>query len=69
MARRRAERRVEPDPVDIYDFVAKLAGARHNEWSRVLMDEESPDWEYLLGLHLQLCELDHLLYRLEDIPL
>ena len=62
-----ASRHVEP--IDIHGFVAKMAAAREREWSNVLTDEEGPDWEYLLGLHLQLCELEHLLYRLEDLPL
>ena len=58
-----------PDPIDLHDFIGRSVAAREREWANVLIDEEGPDWEYLLALHLQLCELEHLLYRLKEMPL
>jgi hypothetical protein len=44
--------------------------ARHVEWSLELFDSgKEIDWEYLLGLHLQMCELEHLRERIEELPL
>jgi hypothetical protein len=46
---------------DIYD-------SRQMDWSIELCgEEEEIDWSYLLGLHLQMCELEHLQRTLEEI--
>ncbi len=39
--------------------------ARQIEWSLAL-DAERVDWAYLLGLHLQMTEIEHLTESLED---
>jgi len=58
--------RITPEKIraalsDIYD-------SRQVEWSVELFgEEEEIDWSYLLGLHLQMCELEHLQKTLVEI--
>jgi hypothetical protein len=65
-ARSRKPSRITPEKIraslsDIYD-------SRQVEWSVQLCGEEDEiDWSYLLGLHLQMCELEHLQRTLTEI--
>jgi hypothetical protein len=65
-ARSSKQRRITPAKIraainDVYD-------SRQAEWSVELYGEdEEIDWSYLLGLHLQMCELEHLQRTLEEM--
>jgi hypothetical protein len=65
-ARSSKQRRITPAKIraainDVYD-------SRQMEWSVELYGEdEEIDWSYLLGLHLQMCELEHLQRTLEEM--
>jgi hypothetical protein len=72
-ARRRTTtktRKKKITPEEIRAFIEKMYDARTVEWSLELFDSGAEiDWEYLLGLHLQMCELEHLRERIEELPL
>jgi hypothetical protein len=65
-ARSSKQQRITPAKVraainDVYD-------SRQMEWSVELYGEdEEIDWSYLLGLHLQMCELEHLQRTLKEV--
>jgi hypothetical protein len=72
-ARRRSatigrKRKITPEQIRFY--IEDMYHARQSEWLVELFEPgDEIDWSYLLGLHLQLCELEHLRERMEEIPL
>ena len=62
------KRKITPEQIRFY--IEDMYQARQSEWHIELFDSgKEIDWSYLLGLHLQLCELEHLRERMEEIPL
>ena len=70
-SRRRAPARSPKSRVTPEKIRASLSYAydvRQSAWSVELRgEEEEIDWSYLLALHLQMCELEHLQRTLEEI--
>jgi hypothetical protein len=55
-------------PAKIRAAINEAYDSRQMEWSIELFGEdEEIDWSYLLGLHLQMCELEHLQRTLEEM--
>jgi len=67
--RHRTQRMQAPKPasVDTLRSYMKATSENHNEeWSAELMSQ-APYWEYLLGLHLRMIELDHLEEAVQEL--
>jgi hypothetical protein len=68
--RRPIGRRKKVTPDEIRAYIEEAYQARQTEWCIELIDRcNDVDWAALLGLHLQLVELEHLRERMEDLPL
>lgn len=68
--KRRLGRRKRVTPQEIRSYIEEQCDLRQTEWSIELFDKcNDIDWARLLGLHLQLVELEHLRERLEELPL
>ena len=64
----RSRKQQEITPEKIRAAIDNVYDSRQVEWSVELFgEEEEIDWSYLLGLHLQMCELEHLQRTLEEI--
>jgi hypothetical protein len=61
----RSKRKKLVTPAQIRTYIKDMYDARQGEWASSLLYDDI-DWSYLLGLHLQLRELEHLQRRLED---
>lgn len=68
--RRPLGRRKRATPEQIRAYIEDQYELRQTEWCVQLFDHcDGIDWAVLLGLHLQMVELEHLRERLEDLPL
>jgi hypothetical protein len=55
-------------PAKIRAAINEVYDSRQMEWSvEIFGEDEEIDWSYLLGLHLQMCELEHLQRTLEEM--
>lgn len=64
----RSRKQAEITPEKIRRSLSYAYDARQSAWSVELCgEEEEIDWSYLLALHLQMCELEHLQRTLEEI--
>lgn len=55
-------------PAKIRAAINEVYDSRQMEWSvEIFGEDEEIDWAYLLGLHLQMCELEHLQRTLEEV--
>ena len=63
----RSRKQAEITPEKIRRSFSYAYDARQSAWSVELSEEEEIDWSYLLALHLQMCELEHLQRTLEEI--
>lgn len=61
------QRQEEVTPHKIWAYINDLYRCRQLEWDVELRGEGSPDWERLLGLHLQMRELEHLTAGIEEL--
>lgn len=57
--RRSSKPKPEPAPDVMRRYIETMVTDHQQEWQRELMDE-APHFEYLLGIHLRLVELEHL---------
>jgi hypothetical protein len=65
-ARSRKPSRITPEKIRA--SLSYAYDARQSAWSVELCgEEEEIDWSYLLALHLQMCELEHLQRTLTEI--
>jgi hypothetical protein len=65
-ARSRKPSRITPEKIRA--SLSYAYDARQSAWSVQLCgEEEEIDWSYLLALHLQMCELEHLQKTLTEI--
>jgi hypothetical protein len=64
----RSSKRRRITPAKIRAAIGDIYDSRQMDWSIELCgEEEEIDWSYLLGLHLQMCELEHLQRTLEEV--
>ena len=63
----RSKRKKLVTPEQIRTYIEDMYAARQGEWSSSLR-LKNIDWAYLLGLHLQMRELEHLQRRFEEQP-
>jgi hypothetical protein len=63
----RSRKKSEITPEKIRTYLGYAYDARQSAWSVELNEEEEVDWSYLLALHLQMCELEHLQRTLREI--
>jgi hypothetical protein len=55
-------------PAKIRAAINEVYDSRQMEWSvEIFGEDEEIDWSYLLGLHLQMCELEHLQRTLKEV--
>jgi hypothetical protein len=55
-------------PAKIRAAINEVYDSRQMEWSvEIFGEDEEIDWSYLLGLHLQMCELEHLQRTFEEM--
>lgn len=58
-SRKRRLRAATPTPDQIQAYIQAMNEQHQLEW-RAELKSSAPHWEYLLGLHLRLVELEHL---------
>jgi hypothetical protein len=64
----RSSRQQRITPAKIRAAINEVYDSRQMEWSvEIFGEDEEIDWSYLLGLHLQMCELEHLQRTLEEM--
>jgi hypothetical protein len=61
----RSKRKKLVTPEQIRTYIKDMYDARQGEWSSSLLHRKI-DWSYLLGLHLQMMELEHLQSKIEE---
>jgi hypothetical protein len=67
--RRPMVRKKKPSKKEIRSYIEEAYDVRQTEWGLELFDKcNEIDWNYLLGLHLEMVELEYLLNRTEDLP-
>ena len=54
-------------PEQLRSYVYEMYALRQAEWQLQLLEDERPDWSSLLGLHLQLSELERLQTAVEEL--
>lgn len=65
--RRRKSKASQPDLDPFQRHLEAVYATRMVQWHQQLHLLEQPDWELLLGLHLQLTELERMYAGLEDM--
>lgn len=55
-----------PTPEQLQQFVERMADEHQIAWQSELLGN-APYWEYLLGLHLRLVELEHMGTAVEEL--
>jgi hypothetical protein len=51
---------------EIEDYIQRLADEHQQEWHRTVLDA-SPEWTFLLALHLRLVELERMKSALREL--
>jgi hypothetical protein len=54
-------------PEEIRAYIEDSLRLRQAEWHLQLLEDEQPDWSMLLGLHLQMSELERLEAGVEEL--
>ncbi len=56
----------EPTSEQLQQYVERMADDHQEAWHHELLDP-APYWEYMLGLHLRLVELEHMEAAVQEL--
>jgi hypothetical protein len=59
--------RKQATPEQIRSYIEECYQLRQAEWHIQLLEDERPNWSEMLGLHLQLAELERLQAGVEEL--
>jgi hypothetical protein len=57
-----------PTPQEFWAYAREIYDDRQADWQLQLLGVPPPDWARLLGLHLQMSELERLMAGLKELP-